>query len=87
MSLRTVGVAVAVERNGRRRAKLLAHLGQAHVLRPEVVSPEAEAVGFINHQQLGLELWQQSLKRGGREAFGREIQQPIEALLQATQHL
>ena len=69
------------QRHGRRRTQLLAHLGQAHVLRTKIVSPEAEAVGFVHHQQAGPKLRQQPLKRGRGETFRREIQQSVEARL------
>ena len=66
--------------DGRGRTHLLAHFAQAHVFRAEVVSPEAEAVGFVDHQQVRTKLRQQALERRRRKALRREIEQSGEIL-------
>ena len=43
------------ERDGDGRAEGLANFGQAHVFGAEVVSPEADAVGLVDHEEARLE--------------------------------
>ena len=85
---------VANIRRGRRgqgdrggRAHLFAHLAQAHVFRAEVVSPEAQAVSFVHHQQVRTKLRPEALERRRREALGREIEETSEILLELCQYL
>ncbi len=61
--------------HGDRRSQMLAHLGQPHIFRPEIVSPEAQAVGFVHHEEPRLQLRQDALERRRREPFGRDIEQ------------
>ena len=59
MSVRTCGSRGGGERHGHGRAEGFANFGQTHVFGTEVVSPEADAVGFVDHEEVRMKLWQQ----------------------------
>jgi hypothetical protein len=52
--------------------------GEALVLGPEVVSPEADAVRLVHDEEFGLEARHQPLERAGSESLGRDVEQPLE---------
>ena len=70
-----------------RRAERLSYLGESHVFRTKIVSPEAEAVGFVDHEQFRSQLRQKTLKRRRRKALGCDVEQPSESVSQSRINL
>ena len=60
--------------DGRRLAEYFAHLAQPCIFRPKIVPPGADAVGFIDRQQLRPQLRQTRRKTWLRESLRRDIQ-------------
>ena len=63
------------ERDGRRRAELLADLGDAQIARPEVVPPLADAVRLVDGEQRHAGVAQPLGGRAGVEPLRRDVEQ------------
>ena len=74
------------QRDAGRRAELLPHLAQPGILRPEIVPPLADAVGFIDGEDLRIEPGHQLLKIGGEKPLRRDVEQPVEPIGQFAHH-
>ncbi len=62
------------QRDGLRIANLVAELSQSSVVVAKVVTPFADAMGFVDRQQLNLCLAQRLAETGAAKSFGSDIQ-------------
>ena len=73
------------ERDDRRRTEPLAHLGNAQVARPEIVTPFADAVRLVDGEQRNAESLQSFRRAPHVEALRRDVEQLELAALDARQ--
>ena len=85
MSPRTRSVAVAVSAITGTPGKMFAQRGKLAVFRAEIVAPFADAMRFVNREQIHVPLFQIVEKPGQHQPFRRDVKQPEFAVVQAAQ--
>ena len=73
------------QRHRPRRPKALSHLAEQRIVRPEVVPPVGDAVGFVDREKIDLDLRERFQKSRAAEPLGRDVDQLVSAGFDAIQ--